>query len=315
MTAALGGGPGARPERQGGLPLAARTSRTTRSAHAPRAGGRPARRRPRRPGRRRRRPSGLQRRHHELRAARRLSSGSAQSPQPASIPAAPSPPRSTAAAQPSERPRRAGRQGGRCSSVLRRLRARPPLPLVNGEPGSPAEPLSYKIVRPSTVTAPLVGPDGVAHPLESGVAHAGGHVRIHRPAFDAGGTWHWDVIATDDLGRSRRSTARSGTTRRCAVRRRGRPLALGWPRGSSSRAQRRCSSRIQTPSGVRRCGTLAPVRAPAPAARSIVWDGRLALGSARPTPAPMLRTSSSRAQSGASELAAPFLLRRVGSPR
>ena len=56
----------------------------------------------------------------------------------------------------------------------------PPLALLTGEAGLAAEPLSYKIVRPSTVTATLVGPDGAQHALESGVAHAARHVRVHR---------------------------------------------------------------------------------------------------------------------------------------
>src|SRR5690242_8802636 len=60
----------------------------------------------------------------------------------------------------------------------------PPLPLLTGEPGLTAEPLAYKIVRPSTVTAVLVGPDGAQHPLESGIAHAPGTYSFTTGAFD-----------------------------------------------------------------------------------------------------------------------------------
>ena len=51
------------------------------------------------------------------------------------------------------------------------------------------------------MTAQLVGPDGVAHVLEAGVAHQPGTYPFTYSAFDAEGTWHWKVTATDDLGR------------------------------------------------------------------------------------------------------------------
>jgi Phosphodiester glycosidase/FlgD Ig-like domain len=75
------------------------------------------------------------------------------------------------------------------------------VPLVNGDPGADVEPLEYKLVRPSTVTAELVGPDGVAHVFESGVAHPPGTYSNSATDFDAEGEWHWDVTATDDLHR------------------------------------------------------------------------------------------------------------------
>jgi hypothetical protein len=79
--------------------------------------------------------------------------------------------------------------------------APPPLPLLNGEPGRTAEPLSYKIVRPSTVTAQLIGPDGKPRVLESVVQHQPGSYSFTYGAFDVEGRWQWDVQATDDLGR------------------------------------------------------------------------------------------------------------------
>src|SRR5439155_6514281 len=77
-----------------------------------------------------------------------------------------------------------------------------PLPLLNGDPARSVEPLSYKIVRPSTVTAALVGPDGVARTLESAVAHTPGVYSVPFTAYDAEGAWHWRVQSTDDLGRA-----------------------------------------------------------------------------------------------------------------
>jgi hypothetical protein len=76
-----------------------------------------------------------------------------------------------------------------------------PLPLVNGEPGRTSEQLTYKLVRPSTVTAQLVGPDGATHVLEQAVPHPPGTYQQSYGTFDKEGTWRWEVVATDDLGR------------------------------------------------------------------------------------------------------------------
>ena len=77
----------------------------------------------------------------------------------------------------------------------------PPVPLVNGDAGADAEPLQYKLVRPSTVTAELVGPDGAPHVIESNVAHPPGTYTNSAADFGADGEWHWQVMATDDLHR------------------------------------------------------------------------------------------------------------------
>ena len=65
----------------------------------------------------------------------------------------------------------------------------PSLPLLTGEPGRTAEPLSYKLVRPSVVTARLVGPDGVPRPLETGVQHPPGTYSFAYASFDREGTY------------------------------------------------------------------------------------------------------------------------------
>ena len=77
-----------------------------------------------------------------------------------------------------------------------------PLPLLNGDPGRTTEPLSYKIVRPSKVTAQLIGPDNVPRVLEAGVSHQPGTYPFAFTSYDVEGTWHWNVQATDDLGRT-----------------------------------------------------------------------------------------------------------------
>ncbi len=76
-----------------------------------------------------------------------------------------------------------------------------PVPLVNGDAGATGEPLSYKIVRPSTVTAQLIGPDAKPVVLEAAVKHDPGSYTFTAPPLPLEGTWHWNVTATDDLGR------------------------------------------------------------------------------------------------------------------
>ncbi len=76
----------------------------------------------------------------------------------------------------------------------------------NGDGVGDRELLSYKVVRPSTVTAKIVGPDGVARFAQSGPA-APGTYKFTFPGTKADGgietegRWHWTVSAVDDLGR------------------------------------------------------------------------------------------------------------------
>jgi hypothetical protein len=152
----------------------------------------------------------------------------------------------------------------------------PPLPLVNGDPGRTQEPLSYKLVRPSTVTAELIGPDGVARVLESAVKHEPGTYPFTYSTFDREGTWHWNVSAVDDLGRTStidRAFRYDTTLRGVVVPRsaRGRLVVhFTLARPASVKLQ------IETAGGVVIQAT-APVTLGA-GARSLAWDGRLPLG-------------------------------------
>jgi hypothetical protein len=154
--------------------------------------------------------------------------------------------------------------------------APPALPLLTGEPGRAEEPLSYKIVRPSTVTAELIGPDGVARAVEENVQRAAGTYSFSYGSFDSEGTWHWNVTAVDDL--ARRSTVDTTfrydmTLRDLVVARsvRGRlPVRFTLTRPAQVQLS------VQTPGGVI-LRTLA-AQSLQPGARSVVWDGRLASG-------------------------------------
>jgi hypothetical protein len=76
----------------------------------------------------------------------------------------------------------------------------------NGDGVADKEQLAYKVVRQSTVTAKIVGPDGVARFTQSGSQPPG----TYKVSFagtkadgsvDTEGRWHWVVNAVDDLGR------------------------------------------------------------------------------------------------------------------
>jgi hypothetical protein len=62
------------------------------------------------------------------------------------------------------------------------------------------EPLSYKVVRPSTVSGKLVGPDGSTVELASGAKTPGRYKLTWNGAGAPEGRYHWNVTATDDLG-------------------------------------------------------------------------------------------------------------------
>jgi hypothetical protein len=151
-----------------------------------------------------------------------------------------------------------------------------PQPLLTGEPGRTDEPLAYKIVRPSTVTAQLVGPDGAVHPLETAVQHQPGTVAFTGTGFDREGTWRFDVSATDDQQRvsTIERTFRYDTTLR----------ALSAPRlarGSATFTFRlarpaKVRLRIETASGVPFV-TLPQVSLGA-GPQSVTWNGKLPLG-------------------------------------
>ena len=150
-----------------------------------------------------------------------------------------------------------------------------PVPLVNGEPGRTAEQLSYKIVRPSLVTAQLVAPDGTTRVLEAGVQHDPGSYPFTFTAFDVEGDWHWNVSAKDDLGRVStidRPFRYDSTLRGVSV---GPVKGKATVRFTLGRAAK-VRLRVETTTGV--------VVRDLPAApldegvRSIVWDGRLPKG-------------------------------------
>jgi hypothetical protein len=88
-----------------------------------------------------------------------------------------------------------------------------PVVSPNGDGIAERQSLSYKIVRPSTVSAQLFGPDGKSYYTDSG-PRAPGVYKVAWPTSGSAplvqGRWQWVVQATDDQGQ--RSAINRGFT-------------------------------------------------------------------------------------------------------
>jgi hypothetical protein len=62
------------------------------------------------------------------------------------------------------------------------------------------EALAYKLVRPSTVSAKVVGPDGSVRELDNGLKQPGRYQLSWDGLGAPEGRYHWNVTATDDTG-------------------------------------------------------------------------------------------------------------------
>jgi exopolysaccharide biosynthesis protein len=80
----------------------------------------------------------------------------------------------------------------------------PSLTLLGKANAAPGVKLAYRLTRPETVTANVVGPDGAVHQVDSGTRQPGTY-SFTWSSFDAEGTWNWTVQATD--GQNNASTA------------------------------------------------------------------------------------------------------------
>jgi flagellar hook assembly protein FlgD len=122
----------------------------------------------------------------------------------------------------------------------------------NGDGYGDRELLSYKLVRPSSVTAALTAPDGTARVLDSGTKPPAryrvswdGTDQAGNPAPE--GTYRWTVTATDDLGRTsvaQRSFTLDRTLGFLRVGANARTVSFALTRDASVRAT------IETPGGI-----------------------------------------------------------------
>jgi len=187
----------------------------------------------------------------------------------------------------------------------------------NGDGVGDREQLSYKIVRPSTVTAKIVGADGVARFTQSG-PQAPGTYKFSSTGtktdgtIDTEGRWHWLVTAVDDLGRQSsadqpfwlNNTLGNLRVPRTVLVRAGRRLTLGTFKLTRSAT---VTTRLESTNGVvvRKLGS-AKIGA---GTASVRWDGRDRRGNLVYGGRYVLRVSAQN-QFGRTDLTQAFLAHR-----
>jgi hypothetical protein len=178
-------------------------------------------------------------------------------------------------------------------------------PVISKDNQTTVEQLEYKVVRPSSVTAVVIGPNGVVHPVDSGSRDPGIYTFTWN-TYDAEGTWHWNIKATDDLGRN--SVADQSFQYDLTI------SALKVPKVSRGGAKiaftlaRPASVTLQIKTSF---GTVVETNPPAelaPGAQSLSWDGRAATGTAAPAGSYVAHITAVSSV-GTIELSAPFTLR------
>lgn len=158
--------------------------------------------------------------------------------------------------------------------------------------------LSYKLVRPSTVSATLNGPGGVVVALDSGARAPGVYKFSWNGAGQPEGTWTFRVTADDDQGRhsvAERQFAYNNTLGFLSARSSGRRVTASFKLARPARV----ALRIESPGGVI-IRTL-PGRSLPQGDASISWRGR---------PGRYVFSVTATADVGAVELDAPFRLSR-----
>jgi Phosphodiester glycosidase/FlgD Ig-like domain len=167
------------------------------------------------------------------------------------------------------------------------------------------EQLAYTVVRPSTVTAELVVPDGTSRPVDAGARQPGTY-RFGSTAFDVEGTWHWKVSATDDQNRQSvadRPFLVDFTLAALKVPKVAHSLQVGV---TLSRAAA-VTLQIETAAGSI-VATLPAVQLEA-GAQTLTWDDKASTGATAPPGSYVARVTVTSAV-GTSSLTAPFSLRR-----
>ncbi len=156
------------------------------------------------------------------------------------------------------------------------------------------------------MTAELIGPDGVAHVVESGVAHPPGTYSNSVADFDAEGDWHWNVTATDDLHHV--STIDRTFRVDSTLRGLGAP-ALARGKASIRFVLGRAATvvlRIETTGGV--TVRALPAMQLQPGTQRLTWDGKLAGGAHAPA-GTYVADVFARSEIGTSDLRATFIFR------
>ena len=156
----------------------------------------------------------------------------------------------------------------------------------NGDGVDEVEPLSFKVVRPSTVTASLIGPDRIPRQTTTGLKEPGTYKldwngRTAQGTPEPEGRWRWVINAVDDSGQQSRAerafylNSTLGYLRvspsRVVVRRRGGSLRVSFRLAHPARVV----LKIRTSSGA----TVRTISRRFRAGRaSIRWNGRYGSG-------------------------------------
>jgi hypothetical protein len=179
-----------------------------------------------------------------------------------------------------------------------------PSPDFVGKAGTTVS-LAYRVVRPSNVTASVIGPNGISHPIDAGSREPGTY-HFTWSTLDAEGTWHWNVQATDDQNRA--STADQAFAYDLTLS----GLSVS-PTGGTAKVSFTLSRpasvvlQIAAPNGTLVESLRATNLAAGP--QSLTWDGMLASGAKAP-PGAYVATVDETSSIGPASGQAQFALRR-----
>jgi hypothetical protein len=188
----------------------------------------------------------------------------------------------------------------------------------NGDGVAETQALSYKIVRPSTVTASLIGPDRIPRQTQTGLKDPGTYRlawsgRTAEGAPEPEGRWRWVINSVDDQAQQskvERAFFLNNTLgylrvrpTRVVVRRRGGSLTVRFRLAHSARV----TLTIETASGAR---VRTITRRLGRGQRSIRWNGRYGNG-VRAFSGPYVARIRTTNAFGPSELERRFLVRRA----
>jgi Phosphodiester glycosidase/FlgD Ig-like domain len=200
----------------------------------------------------------------------------------------------------------------------------------NGDGAAEEQRLSFKVVRPSTVTTTLTAPDGTVAFQESLPREPGAYdvafppvttppaVPAAGPSALAEGRWTLAVSSTDDQGLPSSATRRFwvnstlGFLRVAPVRLllppRGASATIGWTQTRSARVR----VTVETPEGILIRSVAA--RRFEPGTPTAVWNGRLANGKLAPGGRYVVRVTATN-EVGTVDLSGPLIVRRTAMPK
>jgi len=187
----------------------------------------------------------------------------------------------------------------------------------NGDGVAEAQSLAYKVVRPSTVTASIIGPDRIPRPVQTGLRDPGTYRltwsgRTPGGAAEPEGLWRWVINAVDDQGEQSKAERvfylnntlgyLRVTPSRVVVRRRGGSLRVGFRLAHPALV----TLTIRTASGARVRTIRRRLRT---GKTSIRWNGRYGNGVRAFSGAYVAQVRTSNAL-GPAELERDFVVRR-----